>query len=55
MTPVHWTARWNSPDAIAVLVEHGASTNITDDKGHKPIDYAQMLNNEAALRKLEQL
>ena len=45
----------NSAEAVAVLVEYGASVNIENDHGEKPIDYARRYENEAAVRMLEQL
>ena len=54
-TPVHGSALYNSTEATVMLIEHGASINITNDDGEKPIDWARWLENEAAVRMLEQL
>ena len=54
-TPLHYAAYGNNPEAIALLVDHGASINITNIMGDKPIDQARQLENEVAVRMLEQL
>ena len=54
-TLTHYAARWNSPEAIAVLMVHGTSINIKNDRGDKPIDLARPWNSEGAGRMLEQL
>ena len=54
-TPVHWAARWNKTEAIAMLIKHGASINMTNDMGYKPFDWASRHKSEAAVGMLEQL
>ena len=53
-TALHWAAINNSSDFIEVLLNHGASPKIKDCFGHTPIDHALRLNNEAAVRLLQQ-
>ena len=38
-----------------MLIEHGASINIKNNEGDKPIDFARQFKREAAVRMLEQL
>ena len=54
-TPVHYAAMENSTEAIAMLIKHGGSINITNNRGKKPIDTARRYGKEAAVRMLEQL
>ena len=54
-TPVHLAAIQNSTDAIALLFKHGASINITKNRGEKPADIALRYNMKTAVRMLEQL
>ena len=54
-TPVHFAALNNSTEVIAMLIKHGASINITNDRGDKPINQARRYGKETAVRMLEQL
>ena len=38
---LHNAARHKSPEAIQLLIQHGAQINATDRRGHTPLDYAQ--------------
>ena len=53
-TALRSAAYYNSTDVIEVLLKHGASTNIKDRYSRTPIDTARLVNNEAAVRLLEQ-
>ena len=54
-TAVHCAARKNNPEAIVLLVKHGASINITNSYGNKPIDLPRQNKCETAVHMLEQL
>ena len=54
-TPVHFAALNNSTEVIAMLIKHGASINITNDRGDKPINQARRYGKKTAVRMLEQL
>ena len=53
-TALRSAAYYNSTDVIEVLLKHGASANIKDRYSRTPIDTARLVNNEAAVRLLEQ-
>ena len=53
--PVHYAASQNSSKAIAMLIDHGASINITNNRADKSIDTARLYGKEAAAGMLEQL
>ena len=54
-TYFHAASSCNAPDVIAMVVELGASINITNNEGIKLIDYTRPSNSEAAVCMLEQL
>jgi len=37
-TPLHWAMRFNDPDLIMLLIEHGADLDIQNFRGEKPSD-----------------
>ena len=51
-TPLGWAARWGQPEAVGLLLERGAKTNLPDDlpwarkKGHREVE--QMLIDAGA-------
>ena len=53
-TPVHFAALNDSTEAIAMLIKHGASINITNNWGYKPVDTVRRWEKEAAVQMLEQ-
>jgi len=42
MTPLHWAAKKARAGAVKKLLEHGASSDIADKDGKKPVDYARL-------------
>ncbi len=46
-TPLHVAVISNNPIAVEFLIGHGADTEITDDFGRKPLDYASPTHSAA--------
>ncbi|MBA7670082.1 hypothetical protein ES703_78225 [subsurface metagenome] len=53
-TPLHYAAKYNKPNAVKLLLDHGASTSVRDEKGDLPIDLANDENVIALLRDYRQ-
>ena len=53
-TPLHWGTRHNSTIAMKALLNHGADPSILNNDGRTPFDYAREMENEQAIRLLEQ-
>ena len=45
-TPLHLATQQNSPEAAKVLLEHGASLNVTNAAGQRPFDLLRVPTNE---------
>ena len=40
-TPLHWAVLWQSPDAVELLLQHGANVHIKDNGGCVALDSAR--------------
>ena len=53
-TALHWASSKNHTDAIKILLQHGARTDIKNKYGSTPIDDARSGNHEEAVGLLQQ-
>jgi len=51
-TPLHVAARIGYPDVVTALLQHGAATDLTNDKGLTPLELATHYKNHEAEKKI---
>jgi hypothetical protein len=51
-SPLHYAVNWPNPDAVSMLLQHGADPNLKDNRGVTPLERALGHGNNAIIRAL---
>lgn len=51
-TPMHVVITWRDPNALMLLIEHGADVNASGERGFTPLHHAIMMRNASAVNAL---